>query len=60
MTLTHSPMLTPSRPPETASALPVRPAMSAWDSDVGMPKIQVTTPQVTMPTVDAARAIMAR
>ena len=52
-------MLTPSRPPETASAPPVRPAIRAWLSEVGMPKAQAPRPQATMPTVAAARAMRA-
>ena len=59
MTLTHSPMFTPPRPPETASAAPVRPAIRAWLSEVGMPKSQAPTPQATMPTVAAANAMSA-
>ena len=59
MTLTHSCMLTPATPPETAMAAPVSPAIRAWLSEVGMPKIQAPTPQATMPTVAAARAMSA-
>ena len=33
--------------------------MRAWLSEVGMPKIQAPTPQATMPTVAAARAMRA-
>jgi hypothetical protein len=59
MTFAHSEKLTPSTPPETAMAAPVSPAIRAWDSEVGMPKIQAPTPQATMPTVAAARAMSA-
>ena len=59
MTLTHSLKLTPPNPPETARAAPVRPAMRAWLSEVGMPKSQAPTPHATMPTVAAASAMSA-
>ena len=59
MTLSHAWPLTPPRPPCSAIALPVRPAMRAWLSLVGMPKYQASTAQITIASRAADRATMA-
>ncbi len=58
MTFTHSAPLTAPKPPCKAMAAPVRPAMSEWDWDVGMPKYQATAPHTMMETMAAMSAMM--
>ena len=59
MTLIHSLPLTPSSPPCRAMAPPVRPAISAWLSLVGIPKYQARTAHTTMAKRAALKATMA-
>ena len=58
-TFTHSAPFTPFRPPCNAMAAPVRPAINAWLSLVGMPKYQAATAQMMMANSAAHRAIIA-
>ncbi len=55
-TFIHSAPFTPSMPPCRAMAAPVRPAISEWLWEVGMPRYQVATPQTMMATIAAASA----
>ena len=59
MTFIHSAPLMASRPPWTAMAAPVRPAMSEWDWEVGMPNHQAAAPQTIMATIAAMSAVRA-
>ncbi len=48
-----------SKLPCTAMAAPVRPAMSEWDWEVGMPNHQAAAPHTMMATMAAIRAVSA-
>ena len=58
-TFIHSSPFTPPRPPCSAMAAPVMPAMSEWLCDVGMPKYHAATPHTMMATMAAASATSA-
>ena len=59
MTFIHSPPLMPPKPPCSAMAAPVRPAMSEWLWLVGRPNAHAATPHTMIATIAAMSAMMA-